>query len=85
MKNDGGFELGDALKDDVTGFAGVVVAKTFWLNGCVRLTLQPRKVGKDGKPFESQTFDVEQLSLVTRAVVKPSNPSGGPMPEPVRR
>lgn len=30
-------ELGDIAKDEVSGFQGVVVAVTNWLNGCNRI------------------------------------------------
>lgn len=79
-----GIALGDTARDVVTGFEGVVVAITTWLNGCVRLALQPRAL-KDGKPIESQSFDVEQLELVEKCdAVMPTKKTGGPMPEPQR-
>ena len=37
MKN-----LGDEVKDTITGFKGIVVARTEWLNGCARVTVQPQ-------------------------------------------
>ena len=43
-------QLGDLCKDTVTGFEGVCVARTEWLNGCWRMTLQSAKLDKDGKP-----------------------------------
>jgi hypothetical protein len=61
--------LGDKAKDTVTGFTGVVVAITEWLNGCVRLTLQPEGVTKEGKTYENGTFDAHQIKLVKRDVV----------------
>jgi len=77
--------LGDVARDEVTGFEGVVIAETKWLNGCLRLTLQPQKLDKQGKPYETQTFDIEQLKLI-KAKNKPAHrPVGGPMPDPVRR
>jgi len=62
-------KLGDLAKDRVSGFQGVVVARTEWLNGCVRLTLQPRKVSPLGKVYESETFDEHQLQVVKGDVV----------------
>lgn len=59
-------DVGQVLKDKITGFTGVAVAKTEWLNGCVRMTLQPREM-REGKPIDSQTFDVEQLEIVEPA------------------
>jgi hypothetical protein len=67
-------ELGDQVKDIVTGFSGIVVAKTQWLNGCVRMSVQPRTC-KEGKPPDFQQFDMEQLKVVKRAAVAaPSAP-----------
>lgn len=34
-------QLGDKARDTVSGFAGVCVARTEWLNGCWRMTLPP--------------------------------------------
>lgn len=62
--------VGDRVKDQVTGFEGIVVAKTEWLHGCVRLTVQPEKLDKDGKPREPGTFDEPQLLLLKAGVVK---------------
>ena len=83
----GVIELGDLARDTVTGFTGVVTAKTKWLNGCERLMLQSQKL-KDGKPIEGETFDILQLELVKKAVVAsaPQAPvlklaeTGGPRP-----
>lgn len=81
--------LGDDAKDGITGFRGIVVADTTWLNGCRRLVLQPTKLDKDGKPRPSETFDVEQLVLVKRGergksrVEAPPRKVGGPNPAPV--
>jgi hypothetical protein len=86
--------LGDLAKDTVTGFEGICVARTEWLNGCVRVSLQPQKVGKDNKPAEIQAFDQEQLVVVkagkvpsfeSTMVERPRARTGGPMPDPVRR
>lgn len=62
--------LGDKVKDQVTGFTGIVIAKTIWLYGCDRVSVQPQDLDKDGKVKESQTFDEKQLILVKAGVVK---------------
>jgi hypothetical protein len=77
-------QLGDTARDTISGFKGVVVASTTWLNGCLRLTLQPQTM-KDGKPADTATFDVEQLELVKAAARPAARPSGGPKPEPSQR
>lgn len=79
-------QLGDRAKDQVTGFEGICVARTEWLNGCVRVTLQSEKLDKDGKPQDGQTFDEPQLVITKsrKVVVQDTRSSGGPAPTPVR-
>jgi hypothetical protein len=76
-------ELGDKAKDTVTGFEGICVARTEWLNGCWRITLQSDKLNKDGQPQEGVTFDEPQL-VVTKPKRVAAGPrtTGGPAPTP---
>jgi hypothetical protein len=80
-------QLGSTARDTITGFTGVVIAITEWLNGCVRITLQPREM-KDGKPLENNTFDVQQIEVVeANHYLEPApakHATGGPKPEPTR-
>lgn len=86
-------QLGDLVKDTVTGFTGVAVAHTQWLHGCLRITVQPTGTNKEGKTFESQSFDEPQLRVLRRGVALGTPPlhavplreTGGPRPEPTRR
>jgi hypothetical protein len=55
--------LGDIATDTITGFKGVVIARTEWLNGCRRYKLQPKELKKDGTPKDSSTFDEQQIAL----------------------
>lgn len=57
--------LGDIAKDDLTGFEGVVIQRTFWLSNCDRLTLQPKEL-KDGKPQDPVSFDITHCQLITK-------------------
>jgi hypothetical protein len=76
-------KLGDKVKDTITGYSGIIVAEHRYLNGCLRMTLQPDKLGKEGMPVDGMIFDVEQLALVKASVHQPASPGGGPMPDPV--
>ena len=58
-------ELGDQVKDKVTGFVGIAVARTEFLNGCVQYSVAP-KVGKDNKIPEELGIDEQSLVLVTK-------------------
>ncbi|MCK9567416.1 hypothetical protein M0R72_00535 [Candidatus Pacearchaeota archaeon] len=77
-------KLGVLCRDIVTGFEGIAVAKTDWLSGCIRFTLQPQTMTKEGAPKDAQAFDVEQLEVVGKGVQIKKQETGGPKPE-VRR
>lgn len=71
--------LGDKAKDSVTGFEGIAVARTEWLNGCIRVTLQSDSLDKEGKPRDGQTFDEPQLVVIKAGKVKCGpRDTGGP-------
>lgn len=57
-------ELGDRVRDRITKFTGIVVCKSEWVNGCVRLGVQ--KEEEKGSDFEKglQTFDIQQLEFL---------------------
>lgn len=74
--------LGDEAKDTVSGFTGVVVAKHIYLQGCVRVSLQP-PVDKEGKLPEIQAFDEPLLEVINAEkvqnnIVPKDTPPGGP-------
>lgn len=77
-------QLGDEVRDRVTGFRGTVVCRSEWLHGCIRITVQP-KAAKDKMP-DAITFDEPTLEVVKAA--KPfsrKTDTGGPRPEPHRQ
>lgn len=74
-------QLGDEVKDSVTGFRGIAVARTTWMTGCARITVQPKGQDKDGKCFEPTAFDEPMLIVLKAKVVKEDNhKTGGPRP-----
>lgn len=71
-------QLGDKVEDTVSGFKGVVVSKHLYLQGCSRLTLQP-KVDKDGKLPDCATFDTPQIKIIkAKAAERGDTRIGGP-------
>lgn len=88
-------DLGDRVKDRVTGFSGIVVCKTRWLQGCDRLGVQPEKLDS-GKPGDIQHFDVTAVDVLKAAVHAPllaevekpkpaAEKPGGPRQDPSSR
>ena len=75
--------LGDEVRDTITGFEGVVVAVTKWLHGCRRITVQPRTL-HEGKVPDTASFDEPQVEVLKSASVATTGNTGGPSPEPVR-
>ena len=62
-------KLGDKVRDIHSGFEGIAVAKTTFINGCVQYAIQP-KCGKDNKILEDVGID-EQSLVVVGAKKKP--------------
>ena len=76
--------LGDKVRDTITGFSGVAIGRTEWINGCTRIVVQSDKL-KDGVPTDAQHIDEPQLELVKAAKVKAlKRETGGPLPLPKR-
>ncbi len=76
----GTIKLGDDVRDQVTGFRGIVIAITQWLNGCARMVVQPKGSDKEGKIKASETIDELQLEVVKPAHHTPNRATGGPRP-----
>lgn len=64
--------LGDKVKDIITGFEGIAVAQTNHLYGCSHIVVEPMKMGKDGEPQDNRTFDEQRVTVLERSVVKPA-------------
>jgi len=62
-------KLGIRVKDSITGYEGVAIARTDWLYGCVRITIQG-DLDKDGQVPDNVTFDEDQLTAIPNAVKK---------------
>lgn len=61
-------ELGDKVKDKITGIEGIIVAITEWLYGCRRVCIQPQII-KDGKPVDNCTIDEPQAELIEKKFI----------------
>lgn len=78
------FNCGDKVKCRLTGFTGIITARTEWFNGCLRYTVQPRGKKQSEYP-DAKCFDEPELVLVTAGAVdnptleiKPAVRTGGP-------
>lgn len=76
-------QLGDLVEDKITGFKGIAICRTEWMYGCIRITVQPTKLSKDGKVVEAGTFDEPQLKIlkaqkVSNEISNKAGPTYGP-------
>lgn len=63
-------ELGDEVKDLVSGIVGIAVTRHQYLQGCDRITIQPA-VKKDNCYVDCQTFDEPQLKIIKKQKLNP--------------
>ncbi len=77
-------ELGQKVRDKLTGLEGTAIGRTEWLYGCVRITIQPKGV-KDGKPFDAWVTDEPQCEVLDNKKAPKAKPRHGPRPDAMRR
>ena len=70
-------KLGDRVKDSITGYEGIAIARSEYLYGCVSIQVQLQEI-KDGK-LQSVWLDEQRLTGT------PAATSGGPQPTPPAR
>ncbi|KKN02600.1 hypothetical protein LCGC14_1116030 [marine sediment metagenome] len=79
------FEVGNKVKDLVTGFSGIIIGRTDWLTGCNTYGVKSEKL-KDGLPMEAEWLDEIQLKEIGKGVKieKKNKDLGGPQVIPQR-
>jgi hypothetical protein len=67
-------KLGDKVRDNLTGFIGIAVAKCEYLNGCVSYEIVPLDL-KEGLIQKTVWIDIQQLSVIKqKPVLKKKEP-----------
>lgn len=69
--------LGDRVRDKITGFSGIITSRTQWLHNCNTYGVQPTQL-KDGVPQDRHVFDEPQLEVVDKKVIDEHRSTGGP-------
>lgn len=54
-------KFGQRVTEKVSGYTGIVIAKTEWIYGCVRFGVQAEGL-HEGVPLEPQWFDEGELT-----------------------
>jgi hypothetical protein len=77
-------KLGQKVRDMVTGFEGIAVARIEYLNGCIQYCVKPKS--QNGEMPEGQYIDHQQLEVVGNGVdIVPVGATGGIMPDMPKR
>lgn len=71
------FQLGNKLRDTITGFSGIATSRVEYLTGCIQYGIAP-KCTSDGKIQETQYFDEQRLVFEEDGIATTSKPTGGP-------
>jgi hypothetical protein len=66
-------DLGDEVKDVVTGLKGIAIGRIEYLNGCVRYDVKPAGL-KQGKTIEGEWVDEQQLIVIKKGAFESSKP-----------
>ncbi len=62
--------LGDRVRDRITGQVGIVTSRSEHLFGCARYWIEPQDL-KDGKPIDGRWLDEDCIDVVEASVIKP--------------
>ena len=71
-----GIKLGTKVKDSITGFEGIAIAKCEYLNGCISIQVKAQTL-KDGLPLAAEWVDEQNLTDESTAE------AGGPQEHPL--
>jgi hypothetical protein len=75
------YQLGEKLKDTVTGLTGIATQKCEMLNGCVQFYLQPPRK-KDGDAQKGEWVDDQQLVKLDAGINRKVSGTGGGVVHP---
>jgi hypothetical protein len=66
------FNLGDILRDKITGFEGMTVARHTFMSGTIQYQLAPQTLDDKGQPTGNALFDWQTLDRVSEgATIEP--------------
>jgi hypothetical protein len=75
-------ELGDKVKDSMSGIEGIAFARTAYLTGCDHIGIKQSGVNKDGKSHDLHWVDEPLTLLIEKRAFAVPNPivdkTGGP-------
>lgn len=72
-------QLGDRVKDSISGFTGIAQGHALYRFGCAQFLITPDRLKDDGTELASSWFDEQRVVLLDKlSPATPAPPSGGP-------
>lgn len=68
-------QLGQKVRDKITGFEGTATSKVEYINGCIQFGIKP--ISTDGKMPNTEYIDDQQLEVIDEGVSITQRPTGG--------
>lgn len=62
-------ELGDEVRDTLSGVTGIAIGRTTWITGCDNIQIRPQGM-HDGRPIDTFAADEPIVEIVEKAKVK---------------
>jgi len=75
-------ELGDRVKDSITGFEGIAWSWVRFLTGCDRIGILPREMSEKGTLKELEYFDLPRVEVLKKQEVVFAQPEKLPAAKP---
>jgi len=69
MEADKVIRLGQKVRNKITGFVGIATARTEWINGCIRFTVEA-EYKKGEKESPTDVCDEKLLEVVSAGISK---------------
>lgn len=72
--------LGDKVRDTITGMTGIAVVKSEHLNGCIHIAIEPTALDKDGKTVVPEFFDIQRVEVLEPGAFQQHTHTEAPIP-----
>jgi hypothetical protein len=72
-------QLGNRVRDIVSGFEGIATSRVEYLNGCVQLCIRAKAVDNKYEDASSVYVDIGQVEKIDDGIVVPKKKTGGIM------
>lgn len=79
-------KIGDYVRDRISGYTGIAMARCEYLTGCAQIGIKPQGTKPDGGTFDTLYFDEPYVEVLEEQRIKPipDRETGGPQAPQMR-